>query len=221
MRRAHVQKLGQTVYIQLWCLPMWRLLCGSEHAGPLRCGRRARTGCRISPMTACGHARMQPNGVHESNAVRFQGKCKRLADARCPRLGAPAHFDDQLSARGQGCCAAKRRRRPASTAQRAAEQHACLSARVEAPATAGAQVFDNMQARGVEADVVTCCSLISALERGGQWQLAEARARAAPGQSRSTPESASPARPPGASGPAADSWLAILAQLALCRAAPA
>ncbi len=30
-----------------------------------------------------------------------------------------------------------------------------------------------MQARGVEADVVTCCSLISALERGGQWQLAE------------------------------------------------
>ena len=38
-----MQKLGQTVYIQLWCLPMWRLLCGSEHAGPLRCGRRART----------------------------------------------------------------------------------------------------------------------------------------------------------------------------------
>ena len=32
-----------------------------------------------------------------------------------------------------------------------------------------------MQARGVEADVVTCCSLISALERGGQWQLAEVR----------------------------------------------
>lgn len=30
-----------------------------------------------------------------------------------------------------------------------------------------------MQTRGVEADVVTCCSLISALERGGQWQLAE------------------------------------------------
>ena len=25
----------------------------------------------------------------------------------------------------------------------------------------------------MEADVVTCCSLISALERGGQWQLAE------------------------------------------------
>lgn len=38
-----------------------------------------------------------------------------------------------------------------------------------------AQVFDDMQARGVEADVVTCCSLISALERGGQWQLAEVR----------------------------------------------
>ena len=37
----------------------------------------------------------------------------------------------------------------------------------------GTQVFDDMQARGVEADVVTCCSLISALERGGQWQLAE------------------------------------------------
>ena len=35
------------------------------------------------------------------------------------------------------------------------------------------QVFEDMQAQGVEADVVTCCSLISALERGGQWQLAE------------------------------------------------
>ena len=34
------------------------------------------------------------------------------------------------------------------------------------------QAFNNMQVRGVEADVVTCCSLISALERGGQWQLA-------------------------------------------------
>ena len=31
------------------------------------------------------------------------------------------------------------------------------------------QVFAHMQARGVDADVVTCCSLISALERGGQW----------------------------------------------------
>ena len=41
--------------------------------------------------------------------------------------------------------------------------------------TRAAQVFDDMQARGVEADVVTCCSLISALERGGQWQLAEVR----------------------------------------------
>jgi pentatricopeptide repeat protein len=30
-----------------------------------------------------------------------------------------------------------------------------------------------LQARGIEADVVTCCSLINALERGGQWQLAE------------------------------------------------
>lgn len=30
-----------------------------------------------------------------------------------------------------------------------------------------------MQARGILADVVTCCSLINALERGGQWQLAE------------------------------------------------
>jgi pentatricopeptide repeat protein len=30
-----------------------------------------------------------------------------------------------------------------------------------------------MQARGVDADVVTCCSLISALERGGQWHLAQ------------------------------------------------
>lgn len=30
-----------------------------------------------------------------------------------------------------------------------------------------------MQASNVEADVVACCSLINALERGGQWQLAE------------------------------------------------
>ena len=30
-----------------------------------------------------------------------------------------------------------------------------------------------LQAHGIEADVVTCCSLINALERGGQWQLAE------------------------------------------------
>ena len=30
-----------------------------------------------------------------------------------------------------------------------------------------------LQAHRVEADVVTCCSLINALERGGQWQLAE------------------------------------------------
>lgn len=35
------------------------------------------------------------------------------------------------------------------------------------------QIFDDMQARGILADVVTCCSLINALERGGQWQLAE------------------------------------------------
>ena len=35
------------------------------------------------------------------------------------------------------------------------------------------QVFAHMQARGVDADVVTCCSLISALERGGQWHLAQ------------------------------------------------
>lgn len=35
------------------------------------------------------------------------------------------------------------------------------------------QVFDHMQASNVEADVVACCSLINALERGGQWQLAE------------------------------------------------
>ena len=35
------------------------------------------------------------------------------------------------------------------------------------------QVFEHMQEAGVEPDVVTCCSLISALERGGEWQLAE------------------------------------------------
>lgn len=41
------------------------------------------------------------------------------------------------------------------------------------PPCARLQVFDHMQASGVEADVVACCSLINALERGGQWQLAE------------------------------------------------
>ena len=30
-----------------------------------------------------------------------------------------------------------------------------------------------MQDAQVEPDVVTCCSLVSALERGGQWRLAE------------------------------------------------
>lgn len=37
----------------------------------------------------------------------------------------------------------------------------------------GLQTFSHMQDCGVEADVVTCCSLISALERGGQWHLAQ------------------------------------------------
>ena len=36
-----------------------------------------------------------------------------------------------------------------------------------------AQVFEHMQEHRVEPDVVTCCSLVSALERGGQWRLAE------------------------------------------------
>lgn len=35
------------------------------------------------------------------------------------------------------------------------------------------QIFAHMQRCGVDADVVTCCSLISALERGGQWHLAQ------------------------------------------------
>ena len=35
------------------------------------------------------------------------------------------------------------------------------------------RVFDDMQARGVLSDVVTRCGFINALERGGQWQLAE------------------------------------------------
>jgi pentatricopeptide repeat protein len=34
------------------------------------------------------------------------------------------------------------------------------------------QLFKGMQEHGVEPDVVTCCSLISALENGGQWRLA-------------------------------------------------
>ena len=35
------------------------------------------------------------------------------------------------------------------------------------------QIFADMQKQGVQVDVVICCSMISALERGGQWQLAE------------------------------------------------
>ena len=35
------------------------------------------------------------------------------------------------------------------------------------------QVFEDMLAWGVQADVVTCCSLITALERGGQWSASE------------------------------------------------
>lgn len=34
-------------------------------------------------------------------------------------------------------------------------------------------MFAEMLQRGVDADVVTCCALISALERGGQWLMAE------------------------------------------------
>jgi len=34
------------------------------------------------------------------------------------------------------------------------------------------QVFEQMQENGIQPDVVTCCSLISALENGGQWLTA-------------------------------------------------
>ena len=34
-------------------------------------------------------------------------------------------------------------------------------------------VFNHMCQSGIECDVVTCCSLISAMEKGGQWELAE------------------------------------------------
>lgn len=47
------------------------------------------------------------------------------------------------------------------------------SVHVDASVALHMQVFAHMQARGVDADVVTCCSLISALERGGQWHLAQ------------------------------------------------
>ncbi len=36
-----------------------------------------------------------------------------------------------------------------------------------------AQVFEQMELDGVEPDMVTCCSLLKALERGGEWALAE------------------------------------------------
>ena len=35
------------------------------------------------------------------------------------------------------------------------------------------QVFEQMEVDGVEPDMVTCCSLLKALERGGEWALAE------------------------------------------------
>jgi len=35
------------------------------------------------------------------------------------------------------------------------------------------QVFEQMELDGVEPDMVTCCSLLKALERGGEWALAE------------------------------------------------
>jgi hypothetical protein len=34
-------------------------------------------------------------------------------------------------------------------------------------------VFNHMSASGVECDAVACCSLITALDKGGHWQLAE------------------------------------------------
>ena len=34
------------------------------------------------------------------------------------------------------------------------------------------QIFSEMKAARIEGDVITCCSLISALESGGQWLLA-------------------------------------------------
>lgn len=34
-------------------------------------------------------------------------------------------------------------------------------------------VFNHMSNAGIECDAVTCCSLITALDKGGQWQLAE------------------------------------------------
>ena len=51
--------------------------------------------------------------------------------------------------------------------------HVCSYSHLALIQWPSAQVFDDMQARGVLTDVVTCCSLINALERGGQWQLAE------------------------------------------------
>lgn len=33
------------------------------------------------------------------------------------------------------------------------------------------QIYSDMRTNGISADVVTCCSLISALESGGQWLL--------------------------------------------------
>lgn len=35
------------------------------------------------------------------------------------------------------------------------------------------EVFRHMTAHSVQCDAVTTCSLISALDKGGQWQMAE------------------------------------------------
>jgi hypothetical protein len=42
---------------------------------------------------------------------------------------------------------------------------ACLHAAID--------VFNHMSNANIECDAVTCCSLITALDKGGQWQLAE------------------------------------------------
>jgi len=38
---------------------------------------------------------------------------------------------------------------------------------------AAIDVFNHMSNASIECDAVTCCSLITALDKGGQWQLAE------------------------------------------------
>jgi hypothetical protein len=69
-------------------------------------------------------------------------------------------------------------------------------------------------AGGIECDAVTCCSLITALDKGGQWQMAEqASSNAAPTAWRPACAMAGSLHAPGAG--AIDAWGALVVAAAI------